>query len=97
MDAFIEQDDKPLAFWNYTKEGEEFLFIFVILTELHTILLDAQLIIYTDHLNITTDNIVWLHNMLVQSVETFMSQADLQCRVFSKTIFQTCLGSNTLP
>ncbi len=69
MGAFIVQDEKPLAFWNYAEEGEELLFMFVILTELHTILHDAQLKNHTDYLNITTDNF-WLRNMLAKSVET---------------------------
>ncbi len=67
MGAYIFQDDKSAAFLScklnntqlmYTVDDKELLFIVMVLTEFHTMLLGAKLHICTDHLNITTKNII---------------------------------------
>ncbi len=78
MGAYIVQDVKPVAFWScklndaqlkYTVGNKELLSIVMILTEFHTMVLEAILHIYTNHLNITTKNttpdhiIQWLNNI----------------------------------
>ncbi len=65
MGAYIVQDNKPVAFWScklnddqlkYTVGDKELLSIVMVLMELHTIFPGTMLHIYTNHLNITTNN-----------------------------------------
>ncbi len=65
MGAYIDQDDKPVAFWscklNDTQQkntigDKELLSIVMVLTEFCTMLLSVMLHIHTDHLNNTTNN-----------------------------------------
>ena len=72
MGAVISQDDKPIAFWSkklnpaqtrYSTTEQELLSIVEVCKEFRTILLGQQIVIHTDHKNLTHKNIALTSNM----------------------------------